>query len=103
MLALLGVALVALAFLLFGFAMVGLRNPRPPRWARLFLAAEIAGVAITLVLGLGVAAMWAWDPLFRAPWSWLANIALACSIPACFALVWYGFGVSRRLEALRKT
>lgn len=102
MLALIGVALVALAFLLFGFAMVSLRNPAPPRWARLFLAAEIAGVAITVILGLGVAAMWAWDPTFRAPWSWLADLALAFSIPACFAAVWYGFGVRRRLEAFRR-
>jgi multisubunit Na+/H+ antiporter MnhB subunit len=101
MLALIGVALVALAFLLFGFAMVSLRNPAPPRWAGLFLAAEIAGVAITVILGLGVAAMWAWDPTFRAPWSWLADFALALSIPACFAAVWYGFGVARRLKAFR--
>jgi hypothetical protein len=102
MLALLGVALVALAFVLFGVAMVGLRNPRPPGWARLFLAAEIAGIAITAVLGLGVAAMWAWDPTFRAPWSWIANLALAFSIPACFAIVWYGLGVARRLEGFRR-
>jgi hypothetical protein len=63
----------------------------------------MAGVAITALLGLGVAAMWAWDPLFRAPWSWVANVALAFSIPASFAFVWYGLGVNRRLAALRKS
>lgn len=42
---------IALAALLFGFTLIGARNPSPPRWAKDFL---VANVYVPAMAGLGL-------------------------------------------------
>ncbi len=98
MLALLGSACTAAAILAVALAALLFNHPNAPRWAQRELTAQLCGVAITIVLGLGLASLAMTAAHLLADGITLAEAAVLAGGLALVVVMLRALGFAARLQ-----
>lgn len=98
-----GVLCLSACVLLFGMALIGARNPHPPRWAGDFWIGSVFVPMVILLAILGFTFFFYGIRDFRVNGKSLLDVAFAVATVVASAVVWRLMNVRKKIAAFEAT